>query len=220
MNLNLPENLILEQFEIGPLNNFLYFLGDAATKDIAVVDPAWDVNFLCREAQKKGYRITAVFLTHGHPDHVNGLNEILAQHDVPAYISRHEPDFLTPRHQNIVKVENGDSLTVGSIDFRCLLTPGHTPGCQSFLYENIMISGDAIFIDGCGRCDLPGGDAGVMYDTLYNIIMPLPDDTVIFPGHNYGPTPFATLGSQKRTNPYLTCSSREEFLVHRMGYAA
>lgn len=210
----------MEQFEIGPLNNFLYFLGDRQSGEIAVVDPAWDVDFLCREAKKKDYRIVAVFLTHGHPDHVNGLDEMLSRHDVPAYISRHEPSFLTPDHKNIVPVEDGDTLTVGSLEFRCLLTPGHTPGCQSFLHENVMISGDAIFIDGCGRCDLPGGDAGVMYNTLYNIIMPLPEDTVIFPGHNYGPTPYATLASQKQTNPYLTCRTREEFLVHRMGYAA
>lgn len=218
--MDLPANLILEQFEIGPLNNFLYFLGDAASQEIAVVDPAWDVDFLCRQAKKKGYRITAVFLTHGHPDHVNGLGEILARHDVPAYISRHEPDFLTPKHENIVQIDDGHVLKVGSVEFRCLLTPGHTPGCQSFLHDNVMICGDALFVDGCGRCDLPGGDAAVMYETLYRIILPLPENTVIFPGHNYGPTPYATLASQKRTNPYLTCRSREEFLVQRMGYAA
>ncbi|MCA9393060.1 MAG: MBL fold metallo-hydrolase [Candidatus Omnitrophica bacterium] len=218
--MDLPEQLILKQFEIGPLNNFLYFVGDVSSGEIAVVDPAWDVDFLCRQAQQMNYCIVAVFLTHGHPDHVNGLDKILSRHDVPAYISRHEPPFLTPKHKNIVTTEDGQILKVGSREFRCLLTPGHTPGCQSFLYENVMICGDAIFVDGCGRCDLPGGDASVMYDTLYNIIMPLPDDTVIFPGHNYGPTPCATLASQKRTNPYLTCRNREEFLVHRMGYAA
>ena len=80
-----------------------------------------------------------------------------------------------------------------------------------------MICGDVLFIDGCGRCDLPGGDAEVMYETLYNRVMELPDDTVVYPGHNYGPTPSATLGEQKQTNPYLRCGSREEFLKQRMG---
>ena len=73
----LPQNLILQQMELGPLQNFLYFLGDKRSKEIAVVDPAWDVDYLCTEAEKKGYRVTSILLTHGHSDHVNGLDAIL-----------------------------------------------------------------------------------------------------------------------------------------------
>ncbi len=214
-----PQNLILKQMEIGPLANYLYFLGDAQTKEIAVIDPAWDVDFLCSEAEKENYKITSIFLTHGHPDHVNGLEEMLSRHDVPVYISKHEADFYKPQHKNMVEVENHAKLKIGNIAFECILTPGHTPGCQCFKHENILIAGDAVFIDGCGRCDLPGGDAKIMYDTLYNIIMKLPDETVIYPGHNYGPKPSATIGEQKKTNPYFTCQSKEEFLQHRMGIA-
>lgn len=214
--MNLPENLILKQMELGPLQNFIYFLGDARSNEIAIVDPAWDVDYLCDEVEKNNYKITSIFLTHGHPDHVNGLKTILPRHNVPVYISKHEAIFYKPRYKNIVEVENQDKLKIGEIEFRCLLTPGHTPGCQCFQYENILIAGDTLFIDGCGRCDLPGGDAKVMCDTLYNIILKLPDSTVIYPGHNYGPTPFATLASQKKTNPYLTCQSKEEFLQQRM----
>lgn len=213
----LPGQLILKQMEIGPLQNFIYFVGDPDTKEIAVVDPAWDVPYLCQEADKKGYKISAVFLTHGHPDHVNGLNEILSRHNVPAYISRREAPFYKPKHKNIVEVEDHQKLKVGTIELECILTPGHTPGCQCFKYKDILITGDAIFIDGCGRCDLPGGDAKVMYNSLYNILLKLPDSTVIYSGHNYGPTPYATLASQKQTNPYLQCNSLEEFLRERMG---
>ncbi len=216
--LKLPEHLILKQMELGPLANYLYFIGDSRTNEIAVVDPAWDVDYLCAEADRHGYKIVSIFLTHGHPDHVNGLDEILDRHDVPAYISKYEAPFLKPKHKNIVEVENHAILKVGDVQFQCLLTPGHTPGCHSFIHQNVMIAGDAIFIDGCGRCDLPGGDARVMYNTLYNIIMKLPDETVIFCGHNYGPAPWATIGDQKRTNPYLTCTSEAEFLQQRMGY--
>ncbi len=215
--MNLPKELILKQFEIGPLQNFLYFLGDAQSKEIAIVDPAWDVEFLCEEADKNGYKIKAVFLTHGHPDHVNGLNAILKIHDVPAYISKHEAVFYKPKHKNIVEVENHQKLKIGSLEFECILMPGHAPGCQAFKYKDILVTGDIIFIDGCGRCDLPGGSAKIMYDSLYHILMKLPDQTILFPGHNYGPTLFATLGEQKKTNPYLTCKNLEEFLVTRMG---
>lgn len=209
--------LYLKQFEIGPYQNFLYLLGDKQTKELVVVDPAWDVPFLCEQAKKDGYKITGIFLTHGHHDHVNGLNEILQIHDVPAYISKHEAPIYKPKHKNIIEIENGDILKIGNLEIQTILAPGHTPGCQCFKYNEILIAGDVIFIDGCGRCDLPGGDASLMYESLYNIIMKLPDDTVIYTGHNYGPTKYATLASQKETNPYLTCNSKEEFLSQRMG---
>ncbi len=219
MKINLPANLILKQMQVGPMQNFQYFIGDAATKEIAVVDPAWDVPFLCKEADKLGYKIASVFLTHGHMDHVNGLAEMLKRHDVHAYISKHEADFYKPKHKNIVETENHTKLKIGNIEFECLWTPGHSPGCQGFLYKNTLIAGDTIFIDGCGRCDLPGSDPKKQYNSLYNIIAKLPDDTLIFPGHDYGPTPHATVGEQKETNPYLLCKNLEEFLIERMGMA-
>ena len=215
----MPEHgdLYLKQIELGPLQNFLYFVGDKNIKEVALVDPAWDVDYLRKVAQQEDLTITQIFLTHGHPDHVNGLADILRTHDVPVYISRHEANFYMPRCKNLHKIEDGDRLKVGSVSFKTILVPGHTPGCQCFLAEGALIAGDAIFIDGCGRCDLPGGDAGQMYDSLYSIIKKLPSETVIYPGHNYGPAPHATVAAQNKSNPYLQCGSKEEFLQTRMG---
>jgi len=215
--MNTPKELILKKYELGPLQNILYFIGDAKTKEIAVVDPAWDIDYLWEQVDKNNYTITSVFLTHGHPDHVNGLDKMLDRYDVPAYISKHEADYYKPQHKNIVEVDDHAKLKIGSIEFECLLAPGHTPGCQCFLYKNVLIAGDVIFIDGCGRCDLPGGDAQIMYRSLLNVIKALPDETIIFPGHNYGPTPSDTVGEQKKTNPYLNAKDEQEFLIQRMG---
>ena len=199
------------------MENFIYFLGDREKKEIAVIDPAWDVDFIRQEAARQNLKITAVLLTHGHPDHTNGLEKLLAAHDVPVYISAHEAIFLMPRHKNIREIKDNTKIKIGDLEIQCIHTPGHSPGCQCFLTEGMMISGDTLFIDGCGRCDLPGSDAKHMYRSLYDKIMKLPDATLIYPGHNYGPAPFDTLLHQKKTNPYLTCHSLEEFLEERMG---
>ncbi len=209
--------LLIQQYELGPLNNFLYLLGDPETKEMAIVDPAWNVDFLGQEAKRLGYKITKVFLTHAHPDHVNGLDKLLSFNPVPIFISKYEAPFLRPRVQGLVDVTEKDKLSVGNINFDILHTPGHTPGCQCFLAQGQLICGDTLFIDGCGRCDLPGSDPKVMYHSLYNILMKLPDETIVYPGHNYGPTPKDTIGHQKETNPYLHCHSLKEFLVDRMG---
>lgn len=213
----LPENLILRQIELGPLNNFLYILGDKATRQGAIVDPAWDVPRLIREAEKENLTITGIYLTHTHPDHINGLNEILSHYNVPVYVNEYEADFIADGQKEIIALEDGEAVPLGNISFETIHLPGHSPGSQGFLYQNILLSGDCLFIDGCGRCDLPGSDPRAQYHSLYDTLMALPEETVIFSGHNYGPTPYATIGEQKQTNPYLTCSSEEEFLQTRMG---
>jgi glyoxylase-like metal-dependent hydrolase (beta-lactamase superfamily II) len=209
--------LLIQQYEIGPLNNFLYLLGDPETKEMAIVDPAWDVDFLIKEAKRLGYKITKVFLTHAHPDHVNGLDKLLSVHQVPVFISKHEYPPLRPNALGLVDVTQKDKLSVGNISFDILHTPGHTPGCQCFFAQGQLICGDTLFIDGCGRCDLPGSDPKEMYNSLYNTLMKLPDETIVYPGHNYGSSPTDTIGNQKLTNPYLQCNSLKEFLVERMG---
>ncbi|MCB9771825.1 MAG: MBL fold metallo-hydrolase [Candidatus Omnitrophica bacterium] len=210
-----PE-LILEQMEIGPMNNFIYFIGDKASGEIAVIDPAWDVAYLRNHAKEKGYKITNIFLTHGHKDHVNGIDELQTTHDVSVYISEHEAPFYTPKCKNLKKVADRAVLKVGALELECLHTPGHTPGCQCFKYKDILIAGDTLFIDGCGRVDLPGGSAETLFKSLQNVILKLPDTTVIYPGHNYGDVAFETLGEQKKTNPYLQSGNLESFLKDRM----
>src|SRR3989338_4971289 len=105
--------VILKQKPLGPMQYFIYFLGDAAAKEIAVIDPAWDVDFLRQEAKKNGYAITNIFLTHGHPDHVNGIAALQKTHDVPVYISRHEAEFYTPKCKNLKKIAPGETLKIG-----------------------------------------------------------------------------------------------------------
>lgn len=209
--------LIFEQIEVGAMENFSYVIGDAKTREVALVDPAWEIDKLCKRSKKNGYKIIAALLTHGHFDHTQGVDELLSHYDIPIYISKHETSFYFPDCKNLHKTENGEKLKLGSIEIECLHTPGHASGCQCYKCGDILLTGDTLFIDGCGRCDLPGGDPNAMYQSLFDVIMKLPDSTVIYPGHNYGSVPYATLAQQKKSNPYLQSKNSQDFLQRRMG---
>ena len=214
-------SLLLKQMEIGPMENFIYFIGDKETKEVVVIDPAWDVKFLLNEAKNNGLIIKAALVTHGHFDHTNGVEDLLKKLDIPVYINKHEADFFNQMiknwgNENVKRVESGEKLKVGNIEIQFVHTPGHTPGSQCFLVSNNLVSGDTLFINGCGRCDLPGGNPEEMFNTLYNKLMKMADDTIIFPGHNYADKKQDTLENQKRTNPFMQYDNLMAFVGRRL----
>jgi len=211
-----PE-LIFEQLSVGSMANFQYFIGDKNKGEIALVDPAWDAAYYINEAKKNGWNITCLLLTHGHYDHADAVEEMSEELNVPVYISSAESEMYIPSCKDLRKTMDHEKILIGKIEIECIQTPGHSTGCQCFKYKDILITGDTLFVNGCGRCDLPGGNPKTMANTLYDIILKLPDTTVIYPGHEYGPSSFATLQEQKKTNPYLTCKNKDEFLRKRMG---
>ena len=118
---------------------------------------------------------------------------------------------------DMIKSDNGDKVDVGGLEIELMHTPGHTPGSQCFLVGGRVVSGDTMFIDACGRVDFPGGNPEQMYYSLTQKLAALPDDTILFPGHNYAQLMQATIGEQKRTNPYLKFGSLKQFMA-AMGY--
>ena len=214
--MNVVENeLIVEQIPIGPMANFTYLVGSRSTREVAVVDPAWDIDGLLDHIARRDYTLTAALATHYHPDHVGGgmrghniagVAELLASSAVKVYAHRAEADGLRKvtglAASDLVKVDSGDKLAVGAVEIEFLHTPGHTPGSQCFRVKNTLVSGDTLFIDGCGRVDLPGSDSEEMYHSLQKI-KALPDHTLLLPGHNYSAVPSATLAEVKRGNAYL-----------------
>ena len=209
--------LFLKQIELGPVKNYIYFIGDAQTKEIAVVDPAWEVDTIFDIVEQEELKIKALFITHGHKDHTNGIDEMLKKCDIPVYVSKHEASVYKPVSENIKEVDQNFELLLGNINIRFLHTPGHTPGSQCFLVDDKLIAGDTLFLDGCGRCDLPGGDPEEMYRTIYNKLMKLSEDTIIYPGHNYHHLNKDSLKEQIKTNPYMNCDGIHSFLKERMG---
>jgi len=212
--------LYFRQIEIGPMQNFTYLIGDPISREAAVVDAAWDIPAIVRVAAQDGFTITKALVTHYHQDHlggdfsgfhIQGAAELLEHVKAKVYINKAEAPFLGRlaglAKSDIVQVESGDTTTVGNITVTFIHTPGHTPGSQCFLIENRLVAGDTLFINSCGRVDLPGSNPEDMYYSLQRLAK-LPDETVLYPGHNYADKPCATLAEQKRHNMYLRLSLR------------
>lgn len=209
------EELVIEQIEIGPMQNFTYLVGSRSTREVAIVDPAWDIDALVKHIDEKGYTLTAALVTHYHPDHVGGsfgghaiegVSELIAKKGVKIYAHKLEADGVRKvtgiSESDLVRVDSGDRLAIGPVEVEFLHTPGHTPGSQCFRIRNTLVSGDTLFINGCGRVDLPGSNSEDMYHSLQRL-KSLPDDTILLPGHNYSHVPRATLAETKAQNAYL-----------------
>jgi len=223
--------LYLRQAQIGPMANYVYILGDPASRKAAVVDPAWDTNAICDFVEKEGYEIDKILITHYHQDHlgghmmgqsVEGSAEMLKRVKAKVYVNKHEAEG-TKRvaglsDSDLVRVDAGDVFKVGDIEVKFLHTPGHTPGSQCFLAAGNLIAGDTLFINSCGRVDLPGSDPEAMYHSLNHTLKNLDDSTVVYPGHAYSNESSSTIGKQKRTNMYLRFETVDDFL-DAMGYA-
>jgi len=222
------ETLYLKQLQCGEMANYVYLIGDPATRQAAVVDPAWDVDGVLQIAAADGYSIRKVLITHTHQDHtggelfghyIPGVVELLDKLDVPVYVHKTETHILknVPASSKVPS-ENLQVIDLGGeVQITLLHTPGHTPGSQCFLVQNRLVSGDTLFIGACGRVDLPGSSPQDMYNSLVHKLMRLDDATVLYPGHHYAAQPTSTIGAERQHNPYVQCTSLHDFL-RAMGY--
>ena len=208
----------------GQMRNFMYLIGDPASRKALVVDPAWDVGSLIAAAEADGYEVAGALVTHYHPDHVGGdlfglsiegLAKLLEHRGVPIWVNEHEAAGLKRvtgvADSDLRKVAGGDVLDLGAVRIRFLHTPGHTPGSQCFLLGDKLVAGDTLFVHGCGRVDLPGGDPEAMYHTLTGTLAKLPPETVLYPGHHYGPSETSTIGDELASNLYLRIRSLDDW---------
>lgn len=206
--------------------NFAYAIGDRKTGEAVLVDPAYDVDGLLAVLESDGMTVTGVLGTHYHADHVGGsmmghsvvgIAELLERVDVPIHLQAPEIEFVTKTTgitgDALVGHSSGDVVSVGSIDIELIHTPGHTPGSQCFLVNNHLVSGDTLFLDGCGRTDLPGGDPEELYHSLTGRLSKVPDTATLFPGHLYSPEPSQSMGDTRSRNVVFKPSSVEQWMM-------
>lgn len=202
--------MIFRVIQVGPIDTNCYLLGDEGA--CVVVDPGADAQQVLAMVDDTGLALQAILLTHGHWDHVGGVDGILERYpQLPVYI--HEKELLSPggdshyqypgAGENQRTYGDGDTIPLGSGSIAVLHTPGHSAGSVTLLYGDTMVAGDTLFAGSCGRCDLPGGDMGAMFVSLKRL-GELEGDYKVYSGHG----PSSTLDQERRTNPYLKQAMR------------
>jgi len=215
------DNMIAQQ-----MVNFCYLIGDRQTGEAVVVDPAYDVASIVEILAADGMRPVGVLATHYHADHiggnmmgfqVDGVADLLEHHDIPVHLQRPELEFVTKTTglgpDVLTGHDSGDVVKVGDIEIELLHTPGHTPGSQCFLVDANLVSGDTLFLDGCGRTDLPGGDPEELYRSLHDRLGKVPDDAILFPGHLYSPEPSRSMKETRELNIVFKPRSLDQWLM-------
>lgn len=206
--------------------NFAYAVGDRATGEALLVDPAYAVADLLDVLEADGMRCVGVLGTHYHPDHlggemagwsIEGVAALLERVQVPVHVQHDEVPWVERTTgvtaDQLVAHHSGDVVRVGDVAVELLHTPGHTPGSQCFLVDGRLVSGDTLFLDGCGRTDLPGSDPEAMYESLTTRLSRVPDSAVVFPGHLYSAAPSAPMGDTRRANFVFRPRSAEEWVA-------
>jgi glyoxylase-like metal-dependent hydrolase (beta-lactamase superfamily II) len=206
----------LHSLELGPMDNFVHIVEDHRSKRMAVVDPAWEADDIQAFAREKGCQITDILLTHTHSDHINAMRPLIEQFTPHVHISPAEASYWQQPCGNLQLHQDGDTLTIGETEIRVIHTPGHTPGSTCYQLGNHAITGDTLFVYGCGRCDLRGGNPKQMYHSLHKLVAMLPPETEIHPGHYYSVKPTNTMAEEVAGNPFLHCESEDEFVTYRM----
>lgn len=204
--------------------NFAYAIGDRSTGETLLVDPAYAVGELLDVVEADGMNVTGVLATHYHADHVGGsmmgyeiegVAALLERCQCPVHLQRAEAPWVQSTtglaEADLAQHDAGDVVTVGGFEVQLLHTPGHTPGSQCFLVEGRLVSGDTLFLEGCGRTDLPGSDPAQMFDSL-RLLASLPDDTVVYPGHLYSAPSSAAMHTLREQNYVFKPKSREAWL--------
>ena len=213
----MTNQLNIHQYPVGPMDNFIYLIECPDTHQIAVVDPAWDYPLIQSEIKRLNGQLTMCLITHCHFDHINALEEMLEHHDVPVFVSKQSQTELINDLPQSQLVGESDTISFGAHTINILTTPGHSICGQCFLVGHHLITGDTLFINGCGRANYADSNPQIFYQSLEKI-KALPDDTMIYCGHNYAHHSTDTLGNQKKTNPYLLCKDEATFVRKRMGF--
>jgi len=208
--------VIVRQYEVGNFSIFSYLVGDEEAEECLFIDPSAQCDMLMREAESLGLAIRYIVNTHSHIDHTMGNREMIEKTGAKVIIHEEDADRMLETDPNIlamfraenpplpdIRVKDGDLIRVGSAALKVIHTPGHTPGGMCLYTRGILFTGDSIFVGSIGRTDFPGGSYRELENSLRTRLYTLPEDTIVYPGHNYGQSPTSTIGYEKQFNAFI-----------------
>ena len=202
------------QTEVGLLQNFCEILFCPETREAAIVDPAFEVDRLLQEAARRDLKVKLALITHTHHDHIDGVEELCEKTGASVVVNPREAAAVSVRPGPLIDAVDRQDIAIGRRAVRALFTPGHTVGGTCYLADGYVVTGDVMFVGGCGRTDFPGGDTAQMWSSLQRLAA-LPEETRVYPGHDYGETPTSTIAHEIRSNRFLRCATFEDFRAIR-----
>ncbi len=191
--------MIVKQIPVGTMEVFSYLIGCEKTKDAMVIDPGGDVDRIIAEAKKTGLSIKYIFNTHHHFDHTDGNAALKERTGSKIVMHTLEDNMLKSVLKADIVINDEKIFKLGEIILQIFFTPGHTPGGLCLYAEGQLFTGDTLFVGDSGRTDLPGGHRPTLGASIRKL-MELPDETIVWPGHDYGVSSSSTIGNEKRTN--------------------
>ena len=213
--------MIIEQITVGEMEVFCYVIACDQTREAAAIDPAGDrddIENIISVLEEKDLQLSYIINTHGHADHTFGNQLLASRTGAKTVMHELDDDLFTTEEAKAwaaafglsaappvdIRITDGYILPLGKLTLEFIHTPGHTPGAVCVLVKNNLITGDTLFVGAVGRTDLPGGSMETLLNSIKEKLLPLPEDTVVWPGHDYGDQPTSTMGREKETNPYIT----------------
>jgi len=207
----------IEQIQVGFMAVFCYLISCPETGKALVIDPAGDEERIVDRAKEKGLDLETIINTHGHPDHtcgnakvkaLTGAEILMHELDAPMLSSGHAQDMtrqwgFEPSPMPDRLLNDGEDIPVGEVSLKVIHTPGHSPGGICLLGDGNLFTGDTLFVEGIGRTDLPGASMEQFMKSIKERLLTLPGETIVWPGHHYGPKPSSTIGIEKMSNPWL-----------------
>ncbi len=206
--------MIIKQFIAGPIENNMYLLADEKTREAVLIDATALISEIADSVKELGVDVKYILLTHGHFDHIMGLNALKDTFNAQAVINKNDlmlsdkineftrmfnmPDTKPPLYEKFV--DDGDTIQVGNMNIKVITTPGHTEGGVCYLVDDNLFSGDTLFRDSVGRTDLLGGSFKKLSDSVKNKLFTLDDNIKVFPGHG----PMTTIGYEKKYNEIIS----------------
>lgn len=209
--------MVVKQLLVGPLAVFAYVVGCEESKEALLIDPAAEVERILKQAKADGFNISLIVNTHAHPDHTGGNRRAQELTQAPIAAHPRAASSMTgllgkaiammtggePSPPPDRLLEDGDKIEFGTVSLQVLHTPGHSKGDICLLGHGVVFTGDVLFVGGVGRTDLPGGSASQLRESIRTKLLTLPDETVVYPGHDYGVRHTSTIGEERRTNPFV-----------------